>query len=220
MSNETKTASEYETVQAEARKAAKEQVNITKQVRDITLNALTKGKLDGKRIKNVVNAVMEGVSLGVSDKNTNVKETMSEAVRGVDEALTKTATASKFAIEEAFGKIKDYNKDDLNKAVADLKELEGLLFDTLSNVAKSSGSLVKGTLNDILVHIKQTGSSTGKESAKIAEDLTKRLGKTTHEVASAGAEAAKIFSQHVAQAASGFLTGLADSIKPKDTPKK
>ena len=102
----------------------------------------------------------------------------------------------------------------------DLQDLESMLFDTVGNVAKAGGHLVKDTLNDLLAHARQTGTSVGEESSNIAESLAQNLGQTTREAVSAGADAAKTLSNHVAEVASGFLSGLADSIKSKELKEK
>lgn len=220
MNDKTKIDNEFEQAQSDARQAAKKQVNITKLVRDITLQALTKGKLETPRIKQVVQAVMEGVSLGAAEKGSEVKETLKSAITGLDEALTKSAMASKLAIDEAMGSVKNFGNTEINTALNDVKELEGLLFDTITRVAKSSGSVVNTTLSDILTHLKQTGSSAGKASADIVADLTGRLSKTTQTTAVVGTGAAKTFAVHVAEVAAGLLSGLADSINPNKKTKK
>ncbi|KPJ88096.1 MAG: hypothetical protein AMJ53_17280, partial [Gammaproteobacteria bacterium SG8_11] len=158
MSEENQPETEFEQVQAEAQKAAEEKVAIADEVRDITLKALSEGKLDGARIKGVIKAVMEGVSIGAAKKDTEVKSTLKEALTGVDEALAKTAEASKLAIEEAMGRVKDYNKEDLDKAIKDVKELEDTFVDTVKTVSKSGSTLVKDTLDDLITHAKNTGT--------------------------------------------------------------
>jgi hypothetical protein len=215
MTEETKPESEFEDVQAEAQKVAEENVEIADEVRDITLKALSEGKLDGARVKGVVKAVMEGVSTGAGNKQSDVKSTLKEALSGVDEALTKTAEASKLAVEEALGRVKDYNKDELDQAIKNIKELENTFVDTVKTVSKSGSTLVKETLDDLVTHAKNTGTEVGKHSKEIVAVLSEQLAQTAQETVSAGAHAARTLASNVAEAAAGFLSGLAESLKPK-----
>ncbi len=215
MSEENQPETEFEQVQAEAQKAAEEKVEIADEVRDITLKALSEGKLDGARIKGVIKAVVEGVSIGAGNKQTEVKSTLKEALTGVDEALAKTAEASKLAVEEAMGRVKDYNKDELDKAIKDIKELENTFVDTVKTVSKSSSSLARETLDDLITHAKNTGTEVGKHSKEIVGALTQQLAQTAQETVSASADAARTLASNIAEAAAGFLSGLAESLKPK-----
>lgn len=215
MTEESKSQEELDDVQAQAQKATENNLDIADQVRDITLQALTKGKLDSERIKSVVKAVVQGVSIGATEKQTEVKNTLKEALIGIDEALAKTAEASKLAIEEATGKVKDYNKEELDGAIKDVKELEDTFFDTVKSVAKTSSSLVKTTLEDLIAHAKNTGTSVGENSKQVVDTLSQQLGQTTRDTVNAGTDAARTLTANIAEAASGFLSGLADSIKPK-----
>jgi hypothetical protein len=215
MSEENQPEIEFEQVQADAQKAAEEKVEIADEVRDITLKALSEGKLDGARIKGVIKAVVEGVSIGAANKQTEVKTTLKEALTGVDEALAKTAEASKLAVEEAMGRVKDYNKDELDKAIKDIKELENTFVDTVKNVSKSGSSLVRESLDDLITHAKNTGTEVGKHSKEIVNALTQQFAQTAQETVSASADAARTFASNLAEAAAGFLSGLAESLKPK-----
>lgn len=215
MTEETQPESEFEEVQAEAQKVAEENVEIADEVRDITLKALSEGKLDGARVKNVVKAVMEGVSIGASNKQSDVKSTLKEALSGVDEALAKTAEASKLAVEEAIGRVKDYNKDELDQAIKNIKELENTFVDTVKTVSKSGSTLVKETLDDLVTHAKNTGTEVGKHSKEVVAGLSEQLSQTAQETVTAGAHAARTLASNVAEAAAGFLSGLAESLKPK-----
>ena len=212
---DTRVDTEFEQVQAEAQKAAEENVKIADEVRDITLKALSEGKLDGARIKGVVKAVVEGVSLGAANKQTEVKSTLKEALSGVDEALAKTAEASKLAVEEVMGRVKDYNKEELDKAIKDIKDLENTFVETVKTVSKSASTLVRETLDDLMGHAKNTGTEVGKHSKEVAATLSQQLAQTTRETVSAGTHAARTLAANVAEAAAGFLSGLADSLKPK-----
>ena len=218
MSEDNKPESEFEEIQAEAQKAAEEKVEIADEVRDITLKALSEGKLDSARIKNVINAVVQGVSTGAAtkdNKDNNVKTTLKQAFTGVDEALAKTAEASKLAVEEAMGRIKDYNKEELDKAIKDIKELETIFMETVKTVSKTGSTLVKDTLDDLITHAKHTGTEVGKNSKEIVSELTQQLAQTAQETVSASAHAARTLASNIAEAAAGFLSGLAESLKPK-----
>ena len=191
--------------------------SIREDVRNITLNALSKGKLDVKKINQVVRAVMEGASMGAEPKGTQVKDTLSESMAGMDQALVKSAEASSLAVEEAASRLKDFGKQDLKRALDDLLTLEDMFLDTIKKVAKESNEVVGGTLNDLVQHARNSGTAAGKSSSEIVETLNRELGQTLRETVTTGTDAALKVGAHLSQAAAGILGGIAETLEAKVT---
>ena len=120
MSKENKQEIDTEIVKNIARTAVERSDDIRNDVRSVTLQALSDGHLDTKKINKVIHAVMEGASIGAEAKGEQAKDALTDAMSGMDDALAKSAEASKLAIEEAAGHVKDFSSHDLKRALDDL----------------------------------------------------------------------------------------------------
>ena len=203
---------ESESVKNAAQTATERSESIRKDVHDITLRALSHGRLDVKRVTEVVRAVMEGASIGAQAKGEQLEVALKEAMGGLDEALAKSAEASKLAIEETAGHVKDFGSHDLKQAVENLQSLEELFVDTVQDVAKGTNHLARGVLGDLVSHARQSGTSAGRTAYEAATSLNQQLAHTVKDTASAGAHATLEVTAHIASAAAGILEGIADSL--------
>lgn len=213
MSKQQQTKDEYQQLHEAAKKIVEKGQDIQAEVRKLTLEALGKGNLEKERIKAVVQAVLEGARVGSQEKGEHLKSALSDAVHGLDEALVKTASATKLAIQEAAGHVKEYTQHDIKRALDDLEGLEGNFIDVIKDVASSSTELAGRILNDLASHAKNSGTAVGRKSSEslaVLRDQLTQLGKESFE---AGADAAKSVSVRIARASSGFLAGLADTIE-------
>ncbi len=219
MSKENKSEIDTEIVKEIARNAVERSDDIRHDVRTLTLKALSDGRLDTKKINKVIRAVMEGVSIGVEDKGEQAKDALSDAMSGMDDALAKSAEASKLAVEEAAGHIKDFSSHDLKRAMDDLLGLEELFFDSVRDVSKGTSETVKGTLSDLVKHAKQNGTNVGKTTSDAASSLNQKLSNTLKDTASAGIQSTADVLAHIANASAGILEGIADTLQ-KENKKK
>lgn len=199
----------------EARAAVEHGKDIRDEMRKITLAALRRGQLDAKEIKRVVRSVTQGASLGVEDAGDKSFQALGEALAGIDEALAKSAEATKLAIEEAAGQLKDYGKRDLERVFNDLHALEGLFLDTIKDVAEDSAGVARETLQGLLRHAKDSGTTAGATATAAITALEQKLGRSLREIAAAGTDVALSTSSNLAEAAAGFLSGIADTLDAK-----
>jgi hypothetical protein len=213
VTNQQKKKDEYQKLHEAAKKIVEESEDIQADVHKLTMEALSKGNLDKERIKSVVQSVLEGAEVGAKDKGEHLKAALSDAVKGLDEALVQTAGATKLAIQEAAGQIKDYTQTDLKQALNDLEDMEANFIDVIKEVANSSTDLASRILHDIATHAKNSGTAVGKKSAESMATLRDQLKQLSKDSFEAGAEAAKSVSIKIARASSGFLAGLADTIE-------
>lgn len=216
------TAQENQNRKAEdkARNAVAEGENIHKAVRDITLEALSAGHLDMQKMREVVQAVLQGASLGAKEKGAHAEQALRETMAGVDEALAKSAEASKLAIEEAAGHIKEFGSQDLKRGLDDLRSLEDMFLDTVQNIARASDGAVREGLGNLAQHARNTGTEVGAAAKAAAEKLTGQLEKDVRESVSAGADTARKDGELLSLAAAGFLEGIAETLKKTSSNKK
>jgi len=219
MSKENEQEMDTEIVKEVARTAIERGDDIRHDVRSVTLQALSDGHLDTKKINKVIRAVMEGVSIGAEDKGEQARDALSDAMSGIDEALAKSAEASKLAVEEAAGHIKDFSSHDLKYAIDDLFALEELFINTILDVAKGTSKTVKETLSDLANHAKQNGTNVGKTAFDATNSLNQKLSYTLKDTASASIQSTADVIAHIANASAGILEGIADKLQKENKNK-
>jgi hypothetical protein len=220
MSEQEKQGSQNRKAEAEARAAVEDGENIHEAVRGITLEALSAGHLSMQKMREVVQGVLRGSSLGAMEKGARAEQVLREAMAGVDEALAKSAEASRLAIEEAAGHIKEFGSRDLKQGLDDLGALEDMFLDTVKNIARTSEGEVKDVLGDLAQHARNAGTSVGAAAKAATETLTGRLEKNVSEGVSSGVDSARQVGAKISLAAAGFLEGIAETLKKTGSNKK
>lgn len=197
-------------VEDAVREAFKSEKDLYQEVRTITLKALTERSLDMENIKSVVQAVSKGISAGISSQSTSAKKTFKQSIDALDDALVKTAEASKLSIEEAASRVSEFSNHDLNLATEDLKSLEEMFLETVGKVARESNEAFSEIADDFISHAKQSGTSVGKQTQTALEHL--------NDLRHIGQEAiitsTTATTSTLATIASGILAGIAESLHP------
>ncbi len=220
MNEQINQASTNQKAEEAARTAVENGDDIRGAVRNITLKALSEGQLDLKKMREVVQAVLRGTSVGIIMKGSQTKQLLQEAMTGVDEALAASAEASKLAVQEASGNIKNFSTQNLKQALDDLQALEDMFLDTVISIAKTSNIAVKDSLNSLAQHARTSGTLVGKAAAKAAGVLSSQLGQNMREGVSVSAESLLKVGAQMSQAAAGFLDGLAEALNKAGSNKQ
>jgi ElaB/YqjD/DUF883 family membrane-anchored ribosome-binding protein len=202
-------------VEKEVRETVESGIDIYDRVRSITLKALTERTLDIDNIKDVMEAVLKGMSDGMSPHYDPAKRAFKQTTEALDDTLSKTAEASKLAIEEAAGNIDEFSSHDFKQATDDLKSLEDLFLDTMEKVGRHSNETAAKIARDFLEHARRNGTAVGRQSRIVLEGLDNLRISSQHAVM-AGASAT---TSALAKIAGGFLSGIAESLNP-DKPRK
>jgi len=209
------TSIDTKNTQEAAHAAVLQSDDIENDIRQIIVQTLKEGKFEPEAIKQILHDVLEGASEGASHQFGENTEALEQVVSGVDAALIQVASASKLAIEEASGNLKDFSDHDLKRALTDLRELDDIFLNTLSEVAHKSQDTTKATLIGLLEHLQNSGSSVGESVTNIVSDLHHDLSKGGRLEKIQAAEMAKSAGISFARVASGILAGIADSLEGK-----
>lgn len=208
-----------ELVKVEAAESVQQDADLRARVRDITLRAIKSRSLDKNELRQVAQAVTEGVSLGLGRRTGEVKHALGEAMGGLDEALGKAAEASHLALRQLVSQGKDFGEHDLKQALDQMKHLEGEFLDTLSKVADSAGGKIRQELKDFVSHTRHAGTDIGARVATTLEEFSNKLNATTSSGKSAASSAARDVGARMADAASGFFAALSDALQEKSNKK-
>lgn len=184
-------------------------------VRDLTLQALKSRSMNLDELRRVAQAVTEGVSLGLEHRKGEVKHALSEAMAGLDDAMSKAAEASHLALRQLVSQGKEFSENDLKLALEQLKKLEGELLDTLSKVADSAGDKIRQELKDFVTHTRRAGTDTGAKVLVTVEEFSNKVHATADSGKVAAVNTARDVGARVAEAASGFFAALSDVLQEK-----
>lgn len=194
--------------------------DIHTRVHDLTLLALRSRRFDRREIREVVRAITEGVTLGAEQSRADLRQSLSAAFHGLDEALRKSAEAGQSALRQLVATGRDFSDRELKQALADMRKLEDDLLSTVDQVAEGANERVRPELREILSQARRTGTSTGKQVAGMMTEFAQRASAASIDVALGGLEAATELSVRFAQAAGGMLAGIADAIKEQRSPTR
>lgn len=205
-----------ESIKAAVSESVEEGIEIRERVRDLTLRAIASRQFDPDAVKEVVRAATEGISLGAERRRADVRGALADAIKGLDEAMMKSAEAGRLALEELISHHRDFTESELKQALANLKKMEEDLMAALHQVAHSATPVVKTQFDDLLTHMRRAGTDTGMKVASTMSEFTHRMATTYVDSQLAGLEAARELSTRWTQVASGFLAGLAEALRQDD----
>ena len=183
--------------------------DVTRRVRDLTLDALRNRSFDREGIREVVRAVTEGMAAAAPASGGTLRQAMGQAFRGMDEALTKSVEAGESALRQMVATGRGVADNEVKQALAGLKKIEEDFVDTVSKVATSANERARPELRALVERATHAGTETGKQTAKLMAEFT-----------FSGMELAGQFSVRFAQIASGVLAGMADALEKSAEKRK
>ena len=179
-----------DTTEAEIREAASESVrqgtDIRSQVHEITLRALQSRRFDRNGIRQVVRAVTEGTALGAERKHTGMRQAMSEALVGLDQALSTSAKAGQEALKQLTSSGRSFSDAELKQALGNLRKLEQDFLDTVGQVAEAASDSVRPELREALHSARRAGTATGKQVAMTMGDFAQKFSAASFEATLTG----------------------------------
>ena len=202
-------------LKSKAEAAASQGENLRDRAKQITLDALKDGKLSLEEIRNIGQAITEGVSLGLADRGSELKSGLKEAVSGMDEAIGQAAQRISMTFREAIERGKDFNEMELKSSIERMRDLERDFVESLKDVAGKSGGKLKEELTEISGHLGRTGTDTGGRVKDSLGALYTSLNAQAGSTSSTLKDAAKTTAARLADLASGVLAGLSEAMKHK-----
>ncbi len=194
--------------------------NIRERVRELTLQALQSRRLDFSAMREVMTSLTQGISIGAERRGKDVRQALSEAFAGMDQALSKAAQASSLALKELAARGRDFSDNELKQGLERMRQMEGDFLDSVRQVSRSASGSVKSEWQDLIAHAQRAGTDTGRVISQTARDFSARMTTTMSEGAVAGVEAARQFGERFAAAASGVLAAMSEALRPdKDKDK-
>lgn len=195
--------------------AAEQGKDLHAMVRDVTLRALSRQRLSASEIIEVVRAVTEGVTLGLDRRAGEIKDAVRDALSGLDEALQKTAEATKLAVQQMLAQGKEFGAQDLKPAIEELQQMEQIFKSTITKVAAAASGRIKEEFSAQLSHARRNGTDSGRVIADTVTDFSQRAAASIRTGAQQTTLASHEIKQRLSLLASGILAGMAQVLQEK-----
>jgi hypothetical protein len=198
-----------DSIRQAASEAMKSGEEVSRRMRDLTLDALKNRRFDREGIREVVRAVTEGMAAAAPASGGSIRHAMGQAFRGMDEALTKSVPAGEEALRQLVATGRGITDNEVKQALAGLKKIEEDFVATVSQVADSANERARPELRELVKRATHAGTETGRQTAHLMAQFT-----------FSGIELAGQFSVRFAQMASGVLAGMADALEKSASDRK
>jgi ABC-type transporter Mla subunit MlaD len=198
-----------DSIRQAASEAMRSGEEVSRRMRDLTLDALKNRRFDREGIREVVRAVTEGMAAAAPSSGGSVRHAMSQAFRGMDEALTKSVQAGEEALRQLVATGRGITDNEVKQALAGLKKIEEDFVATVSQVADSANERARPELRELVKRATHAGTETSRQTAHLMAEFT-----------FSGIELAGQFSVRFAQLASGVLAGMADALEKSAADRK
>ena len=200
-------------IRAAASETVREGTDIRAKVHELTLLALNAQRFDRHGMREVIRAVTEGAATGAEKTTVDMRLAMSEALRGMDQALRTSAEAGHMALKTLAATGKTFSDSEFKTALANLRKVEDDFLATVGQVADAASAKVQPELREALRSARKSGTETGKQVALTMGDFAQKFSAASADAAIAGIEAAGQFGARFAAVASGVLGGLAEALR-------
>jgi len=198
-----------ESTTSDAASPATEDQAIRERVKGLTSQVLQRGRLDPDAVKDIVR-VMIG---GTLDNGTEGRDLFADAVRGLDEALVKSASATHAALQQLASRGRDFTDNDLKEALVSLRKLEEDYAAAARCIAEAMSSNLRREMMELAVHAQNVGVEASGRVAAMMGELASGMRAT------AGISTIRGASVRMALLTSGVLAGVADALRDQSEGK-
>ena len=186
---------------------------IRERVKGLTSQALRQGRIDPEAVRDIVRAVIGGTPGNMTVSGAQARELFAEAVRKIDEALVKSASAAHDALRQLATRGKDFTDNDLKEALVSLRTLEQDNAAAASRIAEAMTGNLRHEMLELAAHAQNVGVEASARVASMMEELAGGVG------AASGMAKIRDASVRMALLASGALAGVADALRDQSEAK-
>ena len=191
---------------------AEDQV-IRERVKGLTSQALQRGRIDPEAVKDIVRTVMGGAPDSKA-AGVQARELFVDAVRKLDEALVKSASAAHDALQQLATRGKDFTDNDLKEALICLRKLEDDYTTAANRVAEAMSGNLRREMTELAAHAQNVGVEASARVATMMGEFASGMSTNSGLATMRGA------GVRMALLASGVLAGVADALREQTEAKK
>jgi len=187
---------------------------IRQRVKGLTSQALKQGRIDPEAVRDVVRAVVGQPPSEATLTAAEAREHFADAVKALDEALVKSASAAHDALQQIAARGKDFTDNDLKEALVSLRKLEEDYAAAANRLVQVMSGDLRREMTALVTHAQNLGVEASARLATSIGNLTSGVG------AAPGLAAMRGASVRMALLASGMLAGVADALRDQTEEKK
>jgi len=207
-------------IDAEAERIVNEGADIRERIRRLVLRVFRERRMALSELNDLARQVVDGTAEAMRRANREQgRDALCQVAAGLEDAYAAASQATRLAVEEAATRGQAFAEADLKRAKEDLKSLEGMFFQTLSDTASRFSHEMAEQWRDLAAHTQRTGSHVG-QAAEEALGVIRRdpLG-FARQSAAASAELTRHSAGMLLQAMAGMLQGAGEALL-KDQDKQ
>jgi polyhydroxyalkanoate synthesis regulator phasin len=199
---------------ADAAPTAGEDQPIRERVKELTSQVLQQGKVDPDAVRDVVSAVLGRTPGSPVVSGAKARELFADAVRQLDDALVKSASATHGALQQLASRGQDFTDNDLKEALVSLRKLEEDYVAVANRLAEAMSANLRGEMTELAAHAQNLGVEASVRVASMMGEFASSMG------AGSGLATVRGASARMAMLASGVLAGIADALRDHTEAKK
>jgi hypothetical protein len=197
----------------DAAPAAVEDKPIRERVKKLTSQVLQQGRVDPEVVREVASAVLGRTPGSTAVTGSKARE-FAEAVRQLDDALVKSASATHGALQQLASRGQDFTDNDLKEALVSLRKLEEDYAAVSNRLAEALSANLRREMTEIAAHAQNLGVEASVRVASMMGEFASSMG------AGSGLATVRGASANMAMLASGVLAGIADALRAHTEAKE
>jgi hypothetical protein len=199
---------------ADAAPTTVEDQPIRDRVKELTSQVLQQGRVDPQAVRDIVGAVLGRTPGSAVASGAKAREFFADAVRQLDEALVKSASATHGALQQLASRGQDFTDNDLKEALVSLRKLEEDYVAVANRLGEAMSANLRREMTELAAHAQNLGVEASIRVANIMGEFASSMG------AGSGLATVRGASARMAMAASGVLAGIADALRDQTEAKK
>jgi hypothetical protein len=203
-----------------AAEAIKQQHHLRETVRDLTLKALQARELNLKQISGVVGSITQGINAGTAANKRDMKNVLSDAFAGMDDALLKVVEANKIALQKLTEGGESFEDSSVRRALTDLEKIEDQFLSAIQKASNDASEKVKQNWKAILDKTPHGGTVTGAMVDETLAAQSRQMRETMRVSRETSLKTIHALTQNYATLVSGVLMGLSEAFREKPAKNK
>ena len=199
---------------ADAARTMVEDPPIRERVKELTSQVLQQGRVDPEAVRGVVSAVLGQASASTEESGAKAREFFADAVKQLDDALVKSASAAHGALQQLASRGQDFTDNDLKEALVSLRKLEEDYVAVANRLAEAMSANLRHEMTELAAHARNLGVEASVRVASMMGEFANSMG------ASSGLATVRGASARMAMLASGLFAGIADALREQSEAKK
>ena len=187
---------------------------IRQRVKGLTSQVLQQGRLDPEAVRDVVRTVIGRTPGKTGVGSADAEELFADALRELDDALMKSASATHSALQQLTSRGKDFTDNDLKEALVSLRKLEEDCEAAANRITEAMSGNLRREMTELAVHAQNIGVEASARVANVVGEFASGMRATP------GLVTVRRAGVRMALLASGVLAGVADALRDQSEAKK